>query len=430
MSNVKASAVAPMLNVGLRMATLVTKLALMLYMGRYLSLADMGAYGLVFGVVMIATALLGVRLDYVVSRDLVGSTPLEALCKMRDQAVFYFFNYVVLFVILIPAIVINWGNPGNERAIFYIFTLSVVESYAGVVHSNVVSLGRPLLANVLFFIRAALWVFAVVGIGVAVPSLRTVDMILACWLAGALLSLAVALALWWRMPWAAMLRTAIDWKWIRNGIRKCFFIWLGTLGVTAGYYIDRFIVMHFLGLDYVGISTFYISFTSALHTLILSGVLSFSYPRLIVLHRDNDQAGFIREAKQTGWYVAVFSAVIAIGIGVGVPMLGYLFKRPELARETPTLIWLLAGTWMRSNAETLYYILFARHEDRAIWLGNLLFLLPAFGCPALFVYFFGFIGIGYGSLVSSSFLLMWRWRYVRSSGKKNHESNSAHENNC
>ena len=417
MTNEKASPFAQIANAVLRLATLVTKLVLMLYMGRYLSLSDMGTYGLVFGVVMISTAALGVRLDYVVSRDLVDVQPLVALCKMRDQAVFYLINYLFLFAILVPAIIVNWDNPVNTKAILYIFALSVVESYASIVHSNVVSLGRPIFANVLFFIRAALWVFAAVGLGLAIPAFRTIDVVFKCWLIGVIVSLVTALFSWWKMPWQAMFQTAIDWSWVRRGINKCFFIWLGTIGLTVGFYIDRFIVVKYLSLDFVGILTFYVSFTAALHTLILSGVLSFSYPRLIVLHRDHDESGFWREAKQTGWHVSIFSAVIAAGIGVGVPLLGFVFKRPELVSETITLVLLLCGTWIRSNAETLYYVLFARHQDRAIWLGNLLYLIPAFGCNALFVPLFGFIGIGYGTIVSSIFLFLWRWWYVRNPGK-------------
>ncbi len=414
MTNDKVSPKAQILNVGLRLSTLITKLVLMLYMGRYLSLADMGTYGLVFGIVMIATAVLGVRLDYIVSRDLVGIEPAMALCKMRDQAVFYFLNYIVLLAVLAPVVLTNGGISVDEKTVLYIFALSGVESYASIVHNNVVSLGRPLFANVLFFVRAGLWVFVVIGLGAFLPTLRTVDTVFVCWLSGVALSLIIALIFWRHMPWRVAFRTPINWGWIRTGINKCFFIWLGTIGVTVGFYIDRFIVMKFLGIDYVGINTFYVSFATALYTLILSGVLSFAYPRLIVFHRDNDQAGFWREARYTSRNVALFSAVIALGMAVGVPLLGYIFKRPELVRETPTFLLLLAGTWIRSNAETLYYILFARHQDKPIWLGNLLYLVPAFGCNVLFVPIFGFIGIGYGAVVAALFLLLWRWWFVRS----------------
>jgi hypothetical protein len=66
----------------------------------------------------------------------------------------------------------------------------------------------------------------------------------------------------------------------------------------------------------------------------------------------------------------------------------------------------------------LYLVLFARNQDRAIWLGNLLFLVPAFGCNALFVPFFGLAGIGYGSIAAAAFLMIWRLWHVSLSPSK------------
>jgi len=87
--------------------------------------------------------------------------------------------------------------------------------------------------------------------------------------------------------------------------------------------------------------------------------------------------------------------------------------------EYAYVFWLmLAGTWLRSNADMLYLVLFARHQDRAIWLGNLLFLIPSFSCNALFVPFIGLAGIGYGTIASAAFLFLWRAWYVFQPSRK------------
>ena len=53
------------LNALLRMLPLAAKLLLTLYMGRYLSLADMGVWGLVVGAVTVIKVVLGQGFDYV-----------------------------------------------------------------------------------------------------------------------------------------------------------------------------------------------------------------------------------------------------------------------------------------------------------------------------------------------------------------------------
>ena len=150
MIRLRPSHIAQISNVFLRLITLAAKLGLTLYMGRYLSLADIGAYGLVFGSVMIMTAVLGIRFDYFVSRDIVGAAPKNVLAKMRDQAVFYGLNYVVLAVVMGGLMTIDATGITNKIMII-IFLLSVVESIANVTYININSLGHPVLANLLFF---------------------------------------------------------------------------------------------------------------------------------------------------------------------------------------------------------------------------------------------------------------------------------------
>jgi O-antigen/teichoic acid export membrane protein len=414
-------------NVGLRLSTLVAKLGLTLYMGRYLSLADIGNYGLVFGAVMILSVGLGFRFDYIVSRDLVGVEPAAALSKMRDQAVFYLLNHLG-FALVMMVLVAAGGTGAEGKVLFYIFALSVAENLANMANANMISLGHPLLATMLFFVRAGLWALPVVAMGLIFPVFRNGDTILIGWLLGSVASLIMTLWLWRHMPWRAVLRTPVDWPWVGQGVRKSCLIWLGTLGAVGGIYVDRFIVMRYLGIDSVGIATFYFSFANALLALIQSGVLAFVYPRLITLHRTDDRAGFMREAKQAAWHVALFGGGIALIMGVGVPLLGRFFHRPELVAESLTLWLMLLGVWVRSNAETLYTVLFARHRDRPIWLGNLLFLIPAFGCNALFVPIFGLSGIGYGGIVAGLFLFSWYgWHVSRPAARENHFVGTAEE---
>ena len=403
--------VAQMLNVGLRLTALAAKLGLMLYLGRYFSLSDMGIYGLVLGASMFLSWVLGMKIDYMVSREIVGLDPVSAACKMRDQAVFYTLNYLALAVVALAA-GLSGMFPVDGKIIFFITALSVAEGYAGMTYTNMNSLGQPLQAKFLFFIRAGLWVFPVALLGLLFPAWRHIDVVLGLWLLGVLASLVATTWVWRHMPWRATYNTPIDWTWLRQNVKQCLFIWLGTIGIAGGTYVDRFIVAHYLTLDYAGIATFYASFAAALLTLSQSGVLAFSYPRMIKLHRDGDEAGFRIEARQTLWHVALFAAAVSIVVGIGVPVLAQFLDRPKLAAESFTLWLMLFAVWLRSNAETLYYILYARHQDKPLWLGSLLFLIPALGSNLLLVPPLGLSGMGYSMILAAAFMFFWRLWYV------------------
>jgi O-antigen/teichoic acid export membrane protein len=411
MATSKSKHMARFLTTLLRLATLAAKLGLTLYMGLYLSLQDIGTYGLVFGAVMILTTTLGFRFDYIVSRELVRIAPAAALVKMRDQTLFYLANYLVAALVMI--VVAQAGVTGiGARPLLYIFALTITDSYANLTYVNMNSMEQPLLANMLYFIAGGLWCVLAVGLGIVAPSFRNVDTVLTAWILGNLLFFAATFWTWRKMPWHELLGKKVNWEWIKKGVKKSSLIWLGTLGIMTGSYIDRFVLAHFLGLEIVGVAAFYFSFAAAILTLVQTGVLSFIFPRLVALHREGDRTGFRHEMRQATGHVALFAGLIAAGVNIAVPLLGQSFHRPQFVDNAPVLWLMTAGIWIRCNAETLYQVLFARHQDRAIWLGNMLFLVPALLCNAVLVPLIGFSGVGYSAIISSLFLLLWRGWHV------------------
>ena len=236
-------------------------------MGRYLSLTEVGIYGLVSGSVTILMTVIGFRLDYIVSRELVGATPAAAMLKMRDQAVVNFIGYGVLLGGMLAFS--RTFLPGVDTGyLVFIFLLSVLENFAANTFANMTSLGFPLSANVVYFIRSALWVFPVIFLGLGTPRLRSTLVILVAWTSGIVISLIVTIWAGRRMPWHLAWHSLIDWQWVRVSLAKCSLIWIGSIGITSSFFIDRFFVAGFLGLDLAGVSTFYASFAAALYALV------------------------------------------------------------------------------------------------------------------------------------------------------------------
>jgi O-antigen/teichoic acid export membrane protein len=394
-------------NTLLRLGSLGAKLVFTLYIGRYLGLAEMGTYGLVAAYVAILVSVLGVRFDYVVGRDIVSVTPFEVACKIRDQIVFYAVNYAVLAAAL--AILAAGPLKGiRTETLLFILSLSILESLASITSGNIVSLKQPVLANILFFIRSSLWTLPAMALGILIPAARTADAIFLWWLAGVSLSLIANGFAWRGMPWGKVVRTPVNWGWILSGAKKCILIWLGTMGAAAATYVDRFAVEHYLTLDFVGIASFYGSFVIAMQSLLHSSVFSFTYPRLISHYRQGDDGAFRRELRHMTVQATLFGGFMAALIGCIVPILGRMFHRPEFADQAFILWMMLFGAWIRSTTESVYFVLYARHQDRLIWAGGLLVLIPAFVCNMVFVPAYGFKGIGYSAVVTNVFLCLWR----------------------
>lgn len=394
-------------NALLRVLSLVAKLGLTLYMGRYLGLSELGTYGLVAAWVAIGIPLLGLRLDYVVARDIVTLEPAALVLRLRDQALFYALNYCLLLVLLGLALLLGAFRQDGQ-IVFFAACLCILENVATVTSANLVSLGRPVLANCLFFLRAAAWALPVIVLGLFLPQLRSATTVFIGWLLGLCLSLVITAYQWRHLPWALARRTSVNWAWIRGAVKVCSLVWLGAVGAALSINIDRFVVDANLGRSFVGIVSFYGSFTVAISSLLYSGIFAFGFPRLVQLHQDSSVAAFRKEALRLTSQAVIAAASISIVVGVTVPWLGVAFHRPEFRLHAPTLWLILLAITLKSATESLYYVMYARHQDRAVWLGNLLLLAMAAVGNVVLVPRLGFAGIGYSALISAVFIGVWR----------------------
>lgn len=394
-------------NAGLRFTSLGAKLLLTLYMGRYLGLSDLGTYGLVAAIVAIAIPVVGFRLDYTVSREIVDATPLEIARKMRDQVIFYSLTYLALGATLFSAWFAGWLDVSFKLTLFT-FLLAILESLTTITSTNLISLRQPVMANIVFFVRAALWNFPVIALGILYADYRSADVIFEWWLAFSAISILITFYILRHLPWKETMHHAVDWPWILSSTRRCLPMWLSSIGFVAANYIDRFVVEFYLGRDYVGIASFYGSFILAISALIDSGIFSFATPHFISLHKKNDAAGLRHETIKVTWQASLSAGFLAIAIGVIVPMLGELFERPEFAKHKYVLWLLLFSVWLKTASSSLNILLYAHHRDRAIWGSNFLLLAVSAGSSFVLVPLMGFIGIGYSAVLSAVALGLWR----------------------
>lgn len=398
-------------NMSLRLGSLGLKLLLTLYMAKYLGLTELGTYGLVAAYVNILIPLLGFRLDYIVSREIVDVPRVQTAAKLRDQAIFYGFNYI--FLAAAALMLVLFSDKLDPRIIIFTLLLAITESFSAVTSGNFIPLGRPIVANVLFFIRSALWAVPVMLIGFFYPDFRDAETVFAFWIGGIVISLIVSAFLWRGWPWGEIRAIPVDWAWMKNGVRNCFPIWLGAVAGAAASSIDRFVVEHYLGRDFVGIVSFYGSFTVAIMALLTSGIFAFAYPQMIRLYNQGDLPGFNKMVRKITWEAVGAATAISLLLAYAIPLMGHYLGQPEFYEQSFTLWLLLAGTCIRAASEAYYYVLYTWKHDSAVWIINLMNLALALVLNMALVPVFGFAGIGYSSIATALLTLVWRLYAIR-----------------
>jgi O-antigen/teichoic acid export membrane protein len=148
------------------------------------------------------------------------------------------------------------------------------------------------------------------------------------------------------MGWRAALTEPVDWLAMRAGLRIAA-PFVVTTGASMGLlFVDRFIIAAAWGLGAVGVYTFLAGITTALNTLVNTGVSMIRMPRLVKAYQDADARRFGYELGMMLRITTITAALLAAGIAIGiVPLL------------------LLGGAVIRSIADVPMYALYAKHRD-------------------------------------------------------------------
>lgn len=402
---------AQMANLAFRSLSLVSKFILTLYMARFFDLTSLGAYGLIFSSVMCMTGILGQEFGYIVKREVIGIAPVDALHKMRDQVFLHLFNYAVVGLIFL-GVCLTGVTEIPSKYFFYVWILTVFEGIGMVFYNNMNSLNQQIMANLTLFVRTGLWIPIVILLGWGDERFRNEDTVVLFWVLGSAFALGLPLWTWRHWGWREALGRPANLSWMKQGIKRCFPLWIGTIGGFITTYVDRYFVSHLLNLEYVGIMTFYYSFISAIVTLMESGVFAFAYPRQIALYKSGDKQAFWTDIRKTALQVTVGGGGICVVMAAVVPVIAYFLGKPEIFHEASVFWMQLIGVFISCLSLCAYYALFAGHHDRPIWIGNVLYLIPVLSFNAVFISLFGFDGIGYSAVLSSLCLLAWRFAFV------------------
>ncbi|MBK8375543.1 MAG: hypothetical protein IPL18_11940 [Sphingomonadales bacterium] len=333
----------------LRLATLVLRFGLTLYVTAFIGLEATGTLGIAIALTAITPALIGFGLNYHLTRDVVGQSLACVIPMARDRALV---TFAALILLTVAGVAAHWqwvGPPGLTE--WLIVALVWFEMLALEHYLLLIGLQRSVMANVMIFVRSAVWVPAAMLFGYLAPEARSIDMVLAFWVAGHAAALALFAGLLVREH-ALGLWLAPRTGWVGTTMRHSWLIWISDIALAGMAFSDRLIVAQVLDTRAVGVFTLYWSFANAMQTLITSAFIQPALPGLVLLHR-NDPAG---------WKVHVFRrwrlvTLLAIGLGMAIIAAIYVlfsYAPPDRFPWEPTLALLLFAAYgVRIGSEYL-----------------------------------------------------------------------------
>jgi O-antigen/teichoic acid export membrane protein len=398
-------------NMALRGSTLFLRFALSFYIVSQLGLASAGVYGLAIGAIGIVPATVGWGLNYFVSREVVGHTPATAAPLIRDRLIITFASLLAGTLIAVPVLIWQTGEITQTQVLILI--LLWLETLALDIYMPMIGLELALFANVLVFVRSALWIPIVVGIGFAVPALKTLDMIFIGWILSHLLAIGMLFVYLRRWPMKAGLREEKKLSVLVNRARRAWYIYFSDLGIVGLGYADRFILNALLGLVATGIYSFYFSITNALQTLISTAVVQLALPRMVRAFRGGNPAEWQAELRRQMIKTLTFAAVFSVGIFLATELIFYFAPPGRFPVFRVLLAIMLLAATIRSGSDLLNVSITSMGRDRMYAVNNVAGVIVAIAFGTGFMYFFGLIGAGLSAAATASTLFIVRLVYLR-----------------
>ena len=185
-------------------------------------------------------------------------------------------------------------------------------------------------------------------------------------------------------------------------VGKSFFVFGAMLLNALVIYSDRFIVAGLLGVDYVGVYTFYWSIVNALVVLVSATVIQSYYPKLTrVVSSVDDFSKLVKLFYRSALIFIIFiSPLIYISVLLVIDFVGDVAIRDGFYIFGP----LLFGAALKVFSESSFYIIYSAGLDKGLFYRMLLVFAVSVVFSFVSVSALGFIGVAVGQVFHTCFM--------------------------
>ncbi len=394
--------------------TLVSKFLFAIFIARYLTLEELGVFGIFNVSITLSILILGFDFHSYSARTLL-QVPLEDRGAMvRDQFVFYLGSYIVFLPTLY---LLFFFNAISTKYIILFYAVLVFEHLSQEFYRLFIIFSRPITSNIILFLRSGSWVYVIVSAWLLEwDFFYNIEVVFYAWLTGVSASVLLSLILIRRLKFKPFRKTAIDTNYIRTGFFASLFFFAGTVAYRIVEFSDRYLLDYYLGKTEVGIYTFFAGMGNLVEIVVQVTVVMIFYPKLIEsFSKDKDkyQQVFLSYKKQ----LVLVTGVTFIIMGVGIfPVVHYLDK-PEFSNNL-IVFFLLATSKIVFNFSLIYHThLYILKRDKAIMWTTCMAAIANILLNLILIPLYGIAGAAWASLFSFTLILVLKYSVYKNMQK-------------
>ena len=390
---------------------MLAKFLLIIYIGKYLSVDELGEYGLFVTTITIAIYFLGLDFYTYNTREILAKEKSERLPLIRDQFIFHLFVYVIVLPLLLT--VFTLGIIKTEF-VLYFYLILIFEHLSQELYRLYTTLQKPIFANFLLFMRTGLWVYVVIALwSLNVDGLMNLKTVWYGWTIGSFISILIGIVYLKKDYDFKSLTEKIDWLWIKNGVKISIPFFIGTLAYKVIEFSDRYMIDYYMTKADVGIYTFFGGIANTINIVVFTLVIMIYYPILVKQYQNKKMDVFTKTLKIFSMKTITFSILSSIGILLLIgPVLNFMGKSEF--QNNIEILWLLIIANIILNISFIpHYILYAAQKDIVIRNSTLLGAGINIVLNLILIKHFGIAGAAIATILSFTIIFILKFQFSK-----------------
>ena len=360
-----------LVNLALRGLSMGSKFVLVIFLAKYLSVEDIGLYGLIIATVSFSVVLLGGEIYTYSQREMLSVDKSHWFWVIQHQSI----ATLMLYFIVLPLQLVIFYNNWLPKSLMPIYVLLLIsEHIAQEINRILITMQKQLIASIILFCRLGAWCWVVIILFLYNESYRQIDTVLWLWLSGSVMSIVIGV-IFVVNELPSLSFNKVDKTWIKKGYSVAFKFFCATLCYRAIMTADRYIIEYVGGKDMLAVYVVYISIAMAINSVLVPTVFSFVYPKLVANYKKGKFAEYQRNLKELIRSVVIIGGGVAVLIGVFAPFV-FEWTDKVILLENIHLLWLLLlMSFLYSVSMVPHYVLYAKGLDNKILYSHFFSLL-------------------------------------------------------
>lgn len=406
-------------NLFIRGSATVIKLIFTLFIGGIFSEVEFGIYSLIMTSIYISLILIGFDIYLDCNRKVIKEeniTERNAILNNQITAYIPFYLLFILITLSIPERIIP------KQFILLFFSISILEHLNSEIFRLLLALRRTIIANMLFFIRNALWPLLIISL-YTLNFKIDITLLLSFWLYASILAIIIGFYILGKTYKIKL--SLINKDIIINSYKYAFIFFIGTIAYKTVEFADRYFIDYYLDKESVGIYSLYSQFGNVLNTIIFTIVISIGYPKLLKAIYAKDHESVIKEKKSMLLEIVIISILTLFGGYFFLDFILEVIDKP-LYSEYKSLFYLIILSNVIFNISYVYhFIMIGYQKDSKITILTTIGAIINIILNIILIPLIGIIGAIYSKTIAFIFILISKYM-IQSELTKNTEANLNH----